>query len=167
MAENRFSKVEVVRSDVRGYPLDNGGYFTVRAVSGTKSWLTTFSPEELAQVVSQGTRLLRRPPVPYDGPDGPEHEHCCASCPQSGKWGATGIMPPGHHWHWRNAEHTSGYLAHGHLPASRGSSRRRQGRLLGCDEDHAREVAVALLMRVVADEEAYERVAERRGLLPL
>jgi hypothetical protein len=40
-------------------------------------------------------------------------------------------------------------------------------RLLGCDEDHAREVAVALLMRLQADEAAYERVAGRRGLLPL
>jgi len=40
-------------------------------------------------------------------------------------------------------------------------------RLLGSDEDHARQVAVAGLMRMQADEEAYERVAERRGLLPL
>ena len=35
------------------------------------------------------------------------------------------------------------------------------------DEGHAREVIVAQLMRLVADEAAYERVAERRGLLPL
>lgn len=39
--------------------------------------------------------------------------------------------------------------------------------LLGFGEDHARQVAVAELMRLVADEAAYERVAERRGLLPL
>lgn len=38
---------------------------------------------------------------------------------------------------------------------------------LGCDKDHARKVAVAELIRLIADEEAYERVAERRGLLPL
>ena len=40
-------------------------------------------------------------------------------------------------------------------------------RALGSDEDHARQVAVAVLMRLQADEAAYERVAERRGLLPL
>jgi hypothetical protein len=40
-------------------------------------------------------------------------------------------------------------------------------RALGSDEDHARQVAVAMLMRLHADEAAYERVAERRGLLPL
>jgi hypothetical protein len=40
-------------------------------------------------------------------------------------------------------------------------------KLLGHGEDHARQVAVALLMRIQADEAAYERVAERRGLLPL
>ena len=33
-------------------------------------------------------------------------------CTQAGKWGVTGIMPPGHVWQWRNKEHTSGYLAH-------------------------------------------------------
>ena len=38
---------------------------------------------------------------------------------------------------------------------------------LGTGEDHARQVAVAALMRLHADEAAYERVAERRGLLPL
>lgn len=38
---------------------------------------------------------------------------------------------------------------------------------LGTDEEHARQVAVAELMRLEADEAAYERVAERRGLLPL
>jgi hypothetical protein len=53
------------------------------------------------------------------------------------------------------------------LAALSGGLVRDVAKLLGCDEDHAREVAVALLMRVVADEEAYERVAERRGLLPL
>jgi hypothetical protein len=53
------------------------------------------------------------------------------------------------------------------LAALSGGLVRDMARLLGCDEGHAREVAVALLMRVVADEEAYERVAERRGLLPL
>lgn len=38
---------------------------------------------------------------------------------------------------------------------------------LGSGEDHARQVAVAELMRLLADEAAYERVAERKGLLPL
>jgi len=38
---------------------------------------------------------------------------------------------------------------------------------LGCTEDHAREVALSELTRVTADEEAYERVAGQRGLLPL
>lgn len=40
-------------------------------------------------------------------------------CEQAGKWGATGRMPPGHFWHWRNDEHTSGYLAHIPLPRPR------------------------------------------------
>lgn len=40
-------------------------------------------------------------------------------------------------------------------------------RILGSGEDHARLVAVAVLMRLMADEAAYERVAERRGVLPL
>ena len=39
--------------------------------------------------------------------------------------------------------------------------------LFGGHEDQARKVAVAELLRQVADEAAYERVAERRGLLPL
>jgi hypothetical protein len=39
--------------------------------------------------------------------------------------------------------------------------------ILGSDEDHARRVAVSGLMRISADDAAYERVAERRGLLPL
>lgn len=34
------------------------------------------------------------------------------NCGKAGKWGATGIMPEGHLWYWRNQEHTSGYLAH-------------------------------------------------------
>ncbi len=38
---------------------------------------------------------------------------------------------------------------------------------LGCGEDHARKSLVAGLIRQVADEAAYERVAERRGVLPL
>jgi hypothetical protein len=38
---------------------------------------------------------------------------------------------------------------------------------LRCDERHALSVALAELTRTVADEEAYERVASRRGLLPL
>jgi hypothetical protein len=37
----------------------------------------------------------------------------------------------------------------------------------GYDEDWARQVIAAELMRLVADEAAYERIAERRGLLPL
>lgn len=48
---------------------------------------------------------------PEDGPTVEEHEKC--TCPEAGKWGATGRMPPHHHWHWRNTAHTSGYLAHG------------------------------------------------------
>ena len=32
---------------------------------------------------------------------------------------------------------------------------------------HAREILIAALVRLVADEEAYERVAKQRGLLPL
>lgn len=39
--------------------------------------------------------------------------------------------------------------------------------VFGGSEDHARKVAVADLLRLAADESAYERVAERRGLLPL
>lgn len=39
--------------------------------------------------------------------------------------------------------------------------------ILGCDADHARNVAMADLTRMLADDEAYERVAARRGLLPL
>ena len=38
---------------------------------------------------------------------------------------------------------------------------------LGFGEDHARQAAVAVLMRLEADEAAYERVASRKGLLPL
>src|SRR6185437_3474756 len=37
--------------------------------------------------------------------------------------------------------------------------------VLGTDQDHARQVAVADLTRIVADDQAYERVAARRGLL--
>jgi hypothetical protein len=40
-------------------------------------------------------------------------------------------------------------------------------RLLGRGEDDARQVAIAYLMRAQADEAAYERVAEARGLLAL
>ena len=39
--------------------------------------------------------------------------------------------------------------------------------ILGGDEDHARKVAIAELLRLMADESAYGRVAERHGLLPL
>lgn len=39
--------------------------------------------------------------------------------------------------------------------------------VLGTDEDYARSVAAAFLTRLVADEAAYERVAARRGVLPL
>jgi len=39
--------------------------------------------------------------------------------------------------------------------------------VLGGGDEHARQVAIAVLMREQADEAAYERVAERRGLLPL
>jgi hypothetical protein len=39
--------------------------------------------------------------------------------------------------------------------------------ILGTDEHYARQVAVTELMRLRADEAAYERVAARKGLLPL
>ena len=35
--------------------------------------------------------------------------------------------------------------------------------VLGTSEEHAREVAICTLTRLVADEEAYERVTVRRG----
>jgi hypothetical protein len=56
----------------------------------------------------------RRARPPEDGPTPNEHRHmgCGRDCPESGKWGAGSGMPPGHHWHWRNTAHTSGYLAH-------------------------------------------------------
>jgi hypothetical protein len=38
---------------------------------------------------------------------------------------------------------------------------------LGRSEEHARLVILAVVMRSRADEAAYERVAESRGLLPL
>lgn len=53
------------------------------------------------------------------------------------------------------------------LAALAGGLARDLARVLGTGEDHARTVAVAVLMRLQADEAAYERVAERRGLLPL
>lgn len=53
--------------------------------------------------------------APADGPDAPVHQRC--DCAEAGKWGATGVMPPGHHWHWLDSKHLSGYLAHGE-PAS-------------------------------------------------
>ncbi len=40
-------------------------------------------------------------------------------------------------------------------------------RLLGCTEEHARLAVMADLVRMAADEDAYQRVAERRGWLPL
>jgi hypothetical protein len=42
-----------------------------------------------------------------------EPDHC--DCEQAGKWGAGAGMPAGHFWHWRDAGHRNGYLAH--LPA--------------------------------------------------
>src|SRR5262245_41767981 len=39
-------------------------------------------------------------------------EPCDIDCPYAGKWGATGRMPVGHIWVWRNQERTSGYLGH-------------------------------------------------------
>jgi hypothetical protein len=53
------------------------------------------------------------------------------------------------------------------LDALAGGLVRDLAQALGTGEDHARQVAVAALMRLQADEAAYERVAERRGLLPL
>jgi len=50
---------------------------------------------------------------PSDGPDAQPHQRC--NCRKAGRWGAAGVMPPGHHWHWLNHEHTAGYLAHGDL----------------------------------------------------
>ncbi len=40
-------------------------------------------------------------------------------------------------------------------------------RLLGCDDATARGAAMADLVRMAADEQAYQRVAERRGWLAL
>jgi hypothetical protein len=38
-------------------------------------------------------------------------EYCGdTECTEGGSWGATGKVPPGHHWHY--TEH-GGYLAHG------------------------------------------------------
>lgn len=53
------------------------------------------------------------------------------------------------------------------LAALAGGLVRDLAQALGTGEDHARQVAAAVLMRLQADEAAYERVAERRGLLPL
>ena len=53
------------------------------------------------------------------------------------------------------------------LDALAGVLVRDLAQILGSSEDHARQVAVALLMRLQADEAAYERVAEQRGLLAL
>jgi hypothetical protein len=53
------------------------------------------------------------------------------------------------------------------LDALAGRLVRDLARALGSGEDHARQVAVAELMRLLADEAAYERVAARKGLLPL
>lgn len=39
--------------------------------------------------------------------------------------------------------------------------------VVGGTADHARKVAIAELLRLVADQAAYERVAERRGVLRL
>jgi hypothetical protein len=39
--------------------------------------------------------------------------------------------------------------------------------VLGVGEENARQAAVAVLMRMQADEAAYARVAEQKGLLPL
>lgn len=52
-------------------------------------------------------------PPPSDGPDCPPHQLC--DCRKAATWGATGVMPPGHHWHWTDEKHTAGYLAHGDL----------------------------------------------------
>ena len=43
----------------------------------------------------------------------------------------------------------------------------RVAALLGSDEDHARKVIIADLARQVADEQAYDRIAEQRGVLAL
>jgi hypothetical protein len=53
------------------------------------------------------------------------------------------------------------------LGALAGGLVRDLAQVLGRGEDDARAVAVAQLMRLQADEAAYERVAGRRGLLPL
>ena len=60
--------------------------------------------------VEEHTVLTRECP----GPGGYMPASCSDDlpCPHAGKWGATGVMPPGHIWQWRNAAHTSGYLAH-------------------------------------------------------
>ena len=38
---------------------------------------------------------------------------------------------------------------------------------LGGSEDHTRKVAIAELIRLTADEAAYERACQRKGVLPL
>jgi hypothetical protein len=53
------------------------------------------------------------PAVTMRGPaDGVPYERCAGLCRWAGVWGATGKMPPGHIWQWRNEDHKSGYLAH-------------------------------------------------------
>jgi hypothetical protein len=56
---------------------------------------------------------------------------------------------------------------HGQLVALADSLVQDLAGVLGGGEDHARQVAIAELARLRADEAAYERVAERRGMLPL
>jgi hypothetical protein len=66
---------------------------------------------EFRKVLDLKPKVDRREPP---GPDEIWPQACPGKpqCEHGGKWGATGILPPGHVWQWRNDEHTSGYLAH-------------------------------------------------------
>lgn len=72
--------------------------------------LADYDTDQAVQAVIRQRRWAYR----EDGPTPGESRHlaCTRDCPESGKWGAGAGMPPGHHWHWRNTAHTSGYLAH-------------------------------------------------------
>jgi hypothetical protein len=98
---------DAVRATLTGLGLD--------PVTGRRTWevgLDLDGWEALIKIAGYARSL--QPARREDGPGGPDHAAC--GCGEAGRWGATGIMPGGHHWHWRNAAHTSGYLAHDHAP---------------------------------------------------
>ena len=73
-------------------------------------WTTADKMEAaFRQELGMKPKVAEREP-PEDERDFPDS--CGGSCQDSGKWGATGILPSGHAWQWRDKEHTSGYLAH-------------------------------------------------------